>query len=105
MSRRWVRVPIHESMLGFAFGGRRDAAITSDWPKDALVVGGNWDADKGMLYLTIESASFDEVLLGNVIPEWSPTFTAHVVEPPARALIDLIERMHEEELDAAAAST
>lgn len=96
MSRRWVNVTIYESMLHYAFNGGRDRAITSDWPTDAQIVGGHWSGDTAQLVLTIESASFDEVLAGNVIPSWNPTFTAHAVEPGALAVMELIDRMKED---------
>jgi hypothetical protein len=98
MGRRWRNVPIYDNMLAFALIGRRDVAVTSDWPPDAVVVNGNWNQEQGVMTLTIESASFDEVPVGNVIPGWSPTFTAHAVEPGALAVMDLIDRMKDEEV-------
>lgn len=96
MSRRWRNVPIYEHSLHFAFQGGRDRAITSDWPDDAQVVGGHWDQATGVMLLTVQSENFDEVAVGNVIPEWSPTFTAWAMEPGAKAVIELIEHFKED---------
>ena len=99
MSRRWANVPIYENMLHLAFQGGRERAITSDWPDDAVIIGCNWVQERGTVMLTIESGIFDEVLIGGTIPEWSPTFTAWAMEPGAKAVIDLIDRMKQEEHD------
>jgi hypothetical protein len=98
MNRRWANVPIYEHSLHFAFQGGRDRAITSDWPDDAQVIGGHWDQVTGLMVLTVHSESFDEVAIGNVIPEWSPTFTAWAVEPGALAVMELIDKMKDEEI-------
>lgn len=95
MSRRWARVAFVDSLFLFAIRGRRDVAITSDWPDDATIVNGSWEADKGLFTLTIESAQFDEVPAGNVIPDWQPTFTAHSVEPAALAVMEMMDRVAE----------
>lgn len=85
-------------MVGVIFRGRKDAAITSDWPDDAVIIGGQWNFQRMVMELVIESASFDEVPEGHVAPTWAPILTAHAVEPGARALMELIERMRNEAL-------
>ncbi len=91
MERRFARVSADASIIHMIAKGRPDAAITSDWPEDAVLVDGAWDQARGMLWMTIWSSRFDEVPLGNVIPDWNPTFTYRAMEPPTKALIDLIE--------------
>ncbi len=91
MERRYARVSVQETIVHMIASGRPDIALTSDWPADAVVVGGNWDHEKGMMYLTLWSSIFDEVPVGNIIPDFTPSITAHLMEPPAQALIELIE--------------
>ncbi|HSB54918.1 MAG TPA: hypothetical protein VLD58_11200 [Gemmatimonadales bacterium] len=95
MNRRIAIVEIEHTMFGLLMRGRRDAALTSDWPDDATIVGGEYNLDRGVVRLLVESAMFDEVPPGHMVPQWTPVLTAHVVEPPAAALIDLIEKMQE----------
>ncbi len=101
--RRWANVTINETVLAPLLRGRRDAALTSDWPEDAVIVNGTWDRTRAVFVLTVESAIFDEVAVGMTIPDWNPTFTAWMVEPSAMQLMTLIDRMQQEELDEAAA--
>lgn len=90
-------VEIESTIFGHIMRGRDDATLTSDWPADAKIIGGEWSLDRGRLRLLIESSAFDDVPDGNIAPNWTPTLTAHAVEPSAQAVMHLIDRMSQED--------
>lgn len=94
---RVVLVTVSSFWLQMVFRGHDYSRMSTDWPDDAEITNATWDQSRGCIVLTVQSATFDEVPFGNIIPEWSPTITKHLDE--TAALISMTMRGMEEATD------
>ncbi len=85
---RWKRFQLSNWFFNFMVHGWELSHVTSDAPADLKIVGAQWEHLTATIIVTVESATFDEVGPGEVIPDWSPSFTAH--RPDFAALVNII---------------
>ena len=88
MDRRAAIVQIDSTVLQLVLGGHPMRALVSDWPADARITDARWEFGKQVLLLCVESATFDPVPEGNILPDWTPTFTETRLAPELVALIE-----------------
>lgn len=89
-ANRVVCVEMNATFLGFLIRGRRDVALTSDWPDDATILHASYDEDKRSINVFVASDTFDPVPTGNIVPRWNPTITAHAhTDSELGTLLDL----------------
>lgn len=91
MSRR-AKLIIDTGLLMKMLRGHPLTAMSSDIPADAEIVG--WSDDSmnraGRMILLLESASFADVPVGGLYPDFTPTFTLTISE--ADGLLAVMQR-------------
>lgn len=80
MANRYRIVEIDGPIIESLFHGWQMSEVTTDAPDDLQIVNGEWDINRGIMKLVVESETFDEVPVGHMIPPWSPTYTSRASE-------------------------
>lgn len=70
--------------------GHPMSEVTSSVPDDLRIldVDIKWNRTKGEVVFVVESADFDDVPDGGMLPDWTPTYTARRSE--LDAILDLV---------------
>lgn len=76
-----------------ALAGHPMSEVRSDIPDDARVVSVDLEPSRRIAHVYVESATFDEVPDGYVIPQFSPVVTMTITEQ--MRLADLVSKRHD----------
>lgn len=77
---RVAKIELDWDTLLAAFGGHEMSRVVSTLPADAKVVNMWIEYERNRTWLAVESAEFDEVPEGCLMPEFTPIFTKSVSE-------------------------
>ena len=77
---RVAKIELDWNVLLVAFHGHEMSRVVSTLPDDARVVNMWIEYERNRTWLAVESASFDEVPEGFLMPEFTPVFTKQVTE-------------------------
>lgn len=79
MQPDWFAQILIDGGPAFRSGPTLVESVTSDCPADLRIVGCGWDEARNLVRVAVESETFDEVPDGYFAPEWTPTYTSHVM--------------------------
>jgi hypothetical protein len=75
------RIPVHPEYLAWSFTTGRIAQIIEGLPEGTRLIRAGYSDTSDQLFLIVEHDSFPLVKIGDVIPDFSPTFRCAMPKP------------------------